>query len=209
MKGRTMELDDFKQRWMEPDAIRINTRAVRAIVRAEDSLRRHWRNVTLELILDGILLLFTGSFVADHIREPRFLLPGLVLHLAVILLSAPLLRQLVLLRGVDYAEPVVAIRRQVERLRIEEIRALRWTLSAAPLLWTPLLIVTMKGLLGLDAWALLNTRWIFANLAFGIVFLAAMLWASRRIEGRWMDALAGRSLRVAKRHLEEVAQFAE
>jgi len=204
-----MELDDFKQRWMEPDAIRINTRAVRAIVRAEDSLRRHWRNVTLELILDGILLLFTGSFVADHIREPRFLLPGLVLHLAVILLSAPLLRQLVLLRGVDYAEPVVAIRRQVERLRIEEIRALRWTLSAAPLLWTPLLIVTMKGLLGLDAWALLNTRWIFANLAFGIVFLAAMLWASRRIEGRWMDALAGRSLRVAKRHLEEVAQFAE
>jgi len=204
-----MELDDFKAKWMETDAIRINTRAARAIVRAEDSLRRHWRQLTLELIVDGLLLLVIGSFTADHFREPRFFVPGLMLHVAVILLSIPLLRQLVFLRGVDYAEPVVAIQRQVERLRIEQIRATKWTLIAAPLLWVPLLIVAMKGLLGLDAWALLDTRWLVANVAFGIAFLAGMLWASRRFEGRWMDALAGRSLETATRHLEEVARFEE
>ncbi len=204
-----MELDDFRNHWMENGAVRINTRAARAIVRAEDSLRRHWRQLTIELIVDAALLLVIGSFAAGHIREPRFFAPALVLHVAVILLSIPLVRQLVLLRGVDYAEPVVAIQRQVERLRIEQIRATKWTLLAAPLLWTPLLIVAMKGLLGLDAWALLDTRWLVANVAFGIAFLVGMLWVSRRAKGRWMDALAGRSLETATRHLEEVARFEE
>lgn len=204
-----MELDDFRNNWMENGAVRINSRAARAIVRAEDSLRRHWRQLTIELIVDAALLLVIGSFAADHIGEPRFLAPALLLHVAVILLGIPLVRQLVLLRGVDYAEPVVAIQRQVERLRIEQIRSTKWTLLAAPLLWTPLLIVAMKGLLGLDAWALLDTRWLVANVAFGIMFLGGMLWVSRRIEGRWMDALAGRSLETATRHLDEVARFEE
>jgi len=202
-----MELDDFKTRWMETDAIRINTRAARALVRAEDSLGRVRRNLVLELILDGLLLLAIGSFAADHVREPRFFVPALMLHVSVILLSVPLLRQLVFLRGVDYAEPVVAIQRHVERLRIEEIRAMKWTLVSAPLLWVPLLIVAMKGLLGLDAWALLDTKWLVANVVFGVAFLIGMLWLSRRVEGRWMDALAGRSMTDAKRHLDEVARF--
>jgi len=208
-----MELDDFKQNWNDGGAIRVNARAARALVNAEDSLRRQWRGVTFELIVDALALLAIGSFLGDHFREPRFSIPAAVLHLATILLAIPLVRQLVLLRGIDYAQPVVDIQRQVELVRIEEIRATKWTLLAAPLLWVPLLIVALKGLLGIDVWAIFDLAWIAANVLFGVAFIPLMLWASRSLKARspraqrWMDSLAGRSLRAARLSLKQVADF--
>ncbi|HYR30209.1 MAG TPA: hypothetical protein VEU30_17210 [Thermoanaerobaculia bacterium] len=211
----TMELDDFKGNWNDGGAIRVNPRAAHAhaLVRTEDSLRRQWRGVVFELILDALALLAIGSFLGDHFSEPRYLIPAAVLHLAVILLAIPLGRQLVLLRGIDYTRPVVEIQRQVELVRIEEIRATKWTLLISPLLWVPLLIVALKGLLGIDVWAIFDLGWILANVLFGVAFIPLMLWASRTVKAgsprmqRWMDSLAGRSLRAARLSLEQVAEF--
>jgi hypothetical protein len=63
-KEETMELDDLKARWNADvhDAIRINTRAARALRRSESSLRRHGFFVAVELFIDAILLLVSARF---------------------------------------------------------------------------------------------------------------------------------------------------
>ncbi len=218
-----MELDEMKTTWMTNDRgleqkLRINGPAARAAVHTDHALQRHSRYTTFELIANLLVLVVMGAFIGNHLDQPRFLAPALVLHVFTIGLTIACIRQLVQVRAIDYAEPVVSIQQRVERLRIEQIRTTKWTLIAAPLLWTPLLIVAMKGLLGLDAWALLNTRWLAANLLFGATFIPLMLWASRhfaaRMEGsplmqRLMDDLAGRSLQSARGFLDEVKRFEE
>jgi len=216
-----MELDDFKTLWLENDrklgqVVRVNMRAAMTLMRAERALRWHSRSLLVELILGILALLVIGSFIGDHLREPRFLVPAVLLHLAAIASTGACVRQLLLLHEIDYAAPVLDIQRRVERMRIERIRITQATFVAAPLLWTPLLIVAMKGLLGLDAWAIFDTAWMIANVLFGAAFLIAMVLLARHYanrEGgsprlqRLMDDLADRSLQQARRSLEEVARF--
>lgn len=206
-----MELDDLKATWMENAraAVRINARALHSLTRAEGALQRHRYSVIVELCGNAMVLLLLGSFIARHGAEARFLVPALALHLGTIALTIACIRQLALIGAVDYGQPVLAIQRAVEQMRIEWIRTTKWTFVTAPLLWVPLLIVSMKGLLGLDAWAILDTGWLVANLAFGAALIPLLLLIARRYRGRLMDDLAGRSLTAARQSLQQLSRFEE
>lgn len=218
-----MELDDLKQRWVEYDAkleksIRLNTRLLResGLARVDAALKPLSRGIALEGILNLPAVLLLGSFLGDHISEPRFAAPAaLLLACSIAILNAGI-RQFVTLRTLDYGAPVLAIQKRLAALRVSRIRTTKWILLAAPLLWTPLLIVSIKGLLGVDPYAFLEGKWLAANLLFGLVFLVGMLWLSQHLAGRWersrvvrglANAIAGHGLVAASGALDEIERF--
>src|SRR6266404_1822844 len=97
-----MELDDLKRRLNEQDrkldaALRLNTRVLQASVlgKAETSLGGLSRLLWFELLANLLPAFWLGSFLANHVSEPRFLIPAAALHLCVIALIAAGVRQLV------------------------------------------------------------------------------------------------------------------
>lgn len=218
-----MELEDLKRRWEEQDAkleasVRLNTRLLResVLAQAHTALRGLSRLLWLELLVNVGAVLCTGSFLAAHVSETRFLVPGVMLHLSVIALLVAGVRQLVALRTLDYGAPIVALQKRLETLRIERIRATTATLLASPLLWTLLLIVTLQGLFGVDAYATLGAPYLIANLLFGVLVIALAVWVSRRHADRMersprvqrlMRHLAGRSLTAAAAFLGSISQY--
>lgn len=220
-----MELDDLKKQWEGLDAkldaaVRLNRRVLdeRILDKADKAMTRHVWAVAAELALGIVTVLLTGSFVADHIREARFLVPGLVLHVFVIAQIAMLVRQVVKTREIDYAAPLVEIQRRIEKLRIAMIRTTTWTFLLSPLLWTPLFIVALKGLFGVDAFAALGVPYIVANVVVGLVVIAGGLVVSRLFADRFsgspfgrslMGALAGTNLAAATGFLESLSRFEE
>ena len=152
-----MDLDDLKDRWQAEglaldSRLRLNPLVVQmaTLGKAESALRRLSLGVWTSVLLDALLLLPLGSFLARHVLEPKYFVPGLVLHLAVIGYLAAGIRQLVGLHRVDFLAPLLRVQTRLARLRAERLRVLFLTFLVAPLLWTPLLIVGVKGLLGLD-----------------------------------------------------------
>ena len=218
-----MELDDLKQRWEAHDrkldaSIRLNTRLVHESVlgKAETALRRLSRWLWAELLLNLGAALLLGWFLADHFAEARFLVPAAMLHLCVIALVVASVRQLVAVSQVDYSAPVVVIQKRLETLRVERIRATKWTLLLAPLLWTPLLIVTLKGLVGVDSYATFGLAWLAANVLLGLLVIGAAVWVSRRyadrlerspLMRRLLRDLAGYNLAAATGFLHSLSQF--
>ena len=218
-----MELDELKQKWVEYDAkleksIRLNTRLLREsnLARVDAALKPLSHGIVLHGILNLPAVFLLGSFLGDHIAEPRFAAPAaLLLACSIAILNAGI-RQFVTLRTLDYGAPTLAIQKRLAALRVNRIRTTKWILLASPLLWTPLLIVSIKGFLGVDPYAFLDGKWLAGNLLFGLAFLVGMLWLSRRLGGRWersrvvrglMDAIAGRSLAAAAGALEEIERF--
>lgn len=218
-----MELDDLKSRWAEYDAkleknVRLNTRLLResGLTRVDTALKPLSRWILFEMLMNVPAVLLLGSFLGDHIGEPRFAVPGaLLLAFAIAILSAGI-RQWAVLRTIDYGAPIVAIQKRLESLRIRRIRTTKWVLLLSPILWTPLLIVAVKGLFGADPYAFLDARWLAANLLFGLAALILMLWFSKRHADRWkqsplarrlMDEIAGRSLASAMGFLKELSRF--
>jgi serine/threonine-protein kinase len=220
-----MELDDLKQSWQEADrkldaGLRLNTVRlyVTTLKKAETSLRRLSWFLWLDLLVDIPLVVLLGSFIADHITEPRFVLPAVTIDLFVIALMGLGIRQLVALAGTDPGEPVVALQKRTESLRIERLRAVKLTLLASPLLWIPMLIVGLKGFLGVDAYAIFDHAWLAANVLLGLAVIPLAVWISRRYADRMgrspfiqrvMRDLAGHNLNAAQNFLGTLARFEE
>ena len=218
-----MELADLKQKWAEQDAkleksLRLNARLVResGMTRVGRALAPLSWGIAIEGILNVAVVLWLGSFLGDHIGQPRLAAPAALLLVCAIAILNTGIRQWAVLRTIDYGAPVLAIQKRLAALRVSRIRATKWIFLLSPLLWLPILIVGFDALTGVDPSTFLYGWWLAGNLLFGVVFLLGMLWLAKRFGGRWqrfpavqhvMDAIAGRSLTAASRALEEVERF--
>lgn len=216
-----MDFEDLRKAWADDggagtDSIRSLALFHAAARRAETHLGRLTRGVALELAACSAAIVLLGSFLAAHHGQPRFSVPALLLQGAAVALAASNVRQLAALRRIDPAAPVVSFQRDLEALRIVRIRTTKWALLTGPLLWTPLLIVGTRALFGVDPYTFLSPAWLGANVLFGILVIAAALWASRHFAGRIVRSrflrsvardLAGHSLNEASRYLDEIGRI--
>ena len=200
-----MDLDEMKKRWQEQDAkldavLRLQTRLVTAPVarRAESALRRAAWAWGIEAGLSLLALVWLASFAADHVFEPRFYTPAAWLSLGALLLVITGTRQTVELATLDFGQPVVALQRRMEGLRMARARTVKWTLLLAPLAWTPMCLVGLRAL-GFDAYAAFGLRYIAWNLVVGLVAIPVG-WGI----ARWLSARSGRSAFV-RSVLDDVA----
>ena len=163
-------------------------------------------------------LLLIGSFLYEHITTVRFAIPAAMLHLFLIGVFGTLIQLMVATQSIDYSKPIGVIQNDLERLKMRRIRYTQWVLLLAPLLWTPLMIVMMKGLLGIDAYHGLGTTYLLANLLFGIAFIPLAIWLSKKYSKRMghspffqrlMDDIAGDSLKRASAILVQLSEFEE
>ncbi|MDY7232891.1 hypothetical protein [Hyalangium rubrum] len=218
-----MELDELRQRWAAQDrrldeVLRLNRRRLRTLDldKTKSAMQRVRAMIAIRLVIDGVAVVAMGAFIAAHLSEFRFLVPALSLHLVVLGVLISTIREWVMASAIDYDAPVIEIQRRLESLRVARIRTTQAVMLLAPLLWTPLLIVGLRVLPGLDAYALLGAKYLLANLLFGLAFIPAMVWACRRFADRldrapWVRSLArdvaGPSLTAALDQLARISAF--
>ncbi|MES1245046.1 MAG: hypothetical protein ABUT39_25805 [Acidobacteriota bacterium] len=227
-----MDLDDLKTRLAEQDAkldqvIRLNTTAIREIQisRAKTRLWGLVLGVALELAVTAVAVVWLGDFIAGHLREARFLLPAVLLDLCAIAKLAVCIRQLAAVAGLSYSLPVVAVQKELGKLRVLRLRALKWEMILWFVLWLPALVVLFEGFFGVDLWFVLGAAgardgsflvWVAANVAFGLAVALLLIWLSKRYADRvdrspalrrFVDSLAGTSLTKALDFLDSVVQF--
>lgn len=222
-----MELEDMRQAWERQvekldDGSHLDREVLRTVTagRAETGMRRLSRLLWAELVINAVAAIWLGSFLADNLSVARYALPAAGVDVLVIALLMAGVRQLVAISRVDFGQPVLVIQQRLESLRAERIRATMGALVAAPLVWIPMLVIMLKGFLGVDAYAVFSPAWLVANVVFGLLVVAVAVWASRRYRGRmsgrmskssslrWLtDNLAGRNLRTATAYLQSLAQF--
>ena len=218
-----MNLEELKLNWAAYDQkldtrIRLNLRLLNIIKlnKTRSAMQRLIAILALDLVVNLIIVVYLGSFIADHITAPRFVLAALVLDVFVLLLIVSSIRQMVMAREIDYSGPVAEIQKKMETLRIHRIKRTKWTLVVATLVWTPLQIVALKAFLGLDAYALLGTGYLAWNVVVGVAVIALAIWVSQRYATRmasspilqgFMNTLAGYNLNAATQSLRNLKDF--
>jgi hypothetical protein len=219
-----MELDELQKRWAAQDqrldeVLHLNRQVLRAggLGRARSALQPLRLGLALESALNVLVVVALGDFLGNHFAEPRYFLPAVALDVAAVALLISTVRQWVMASEVGYDGPVAPSQRRLEALRILRIRVTQWVLLLSPLLWTPLLIVGLRALFGVDAYAALGIPYLLVNLAFGVAFVSVVRWAARRWAHRlertgwargWAEAMAGTSLTAALAQLASIDDFA-
>jgi hypothetical protein len=218
-----MQLDDLKNSWAAHGAVLERSLVINERLLRELFVRKLrfalapfvlWRALEVALWIAALGLVV--PVLLAHFREPRYLVVagGLALYVLVItILSAQILVGVLRL---DYHGPVAAIQRDVEQLKLAEYRAFKWALLGGVPAWWPAVIVLLEALSGVDLLTRVGDAFLLANLGFGFLVLALGQWLSKRyveqsklapFARRTVDALSGRSLRIATNHLAELALF--
>jgi hypothetical protein len=173
-----------------------------------------WRAIEVALGVGALALVV--PVLAAHVGERRYVVAAGALAVYAAGMTALCAYLLVAGLQLDYGRPVTAIRRDVERLRIAEYRALKWAVLGGVLAWLPAALVLFEVVTGVDALARVDLAWLVANLLLGVAMLALGLALSKRYVERadakpWArrlrDAVSGRALRSATAHLAELASF--
>ena len=216
-----MNLEELRSEWMAQNErfarqIRLNRELLWEVqaTRGNAALGRLARRVWVGLAINLVVAVVLVRFVHHEFGEWRFVAPAVVLELVVLALIASASRQLAAISELDFGGPILTSQNKLERLRIHRILETKWTLLLAPLVWPPLLIVTLRGVLGLDAYAALPAAWLVANLLFGLAAIPLLWWVSRHFAARFhsspvvqrmMDDVAGRNLTEARDYLARLA----
>ena len=218
-----MDLDGFKEIWAAQDRkleaiLHLNRRVVSeaALGRTRSALQRRAAGLGLEIAIDLIGVSALGAFVYANLAFAKFLVPGIVLDVAAIAALISVVRQVVGALSVDYGGTLTEIQARLEALRILRLRTVRWILLLAPLVWTPLQIVALRGLFGVDAYAVLGDAYLWANVGFGAAFLAGGWWLAKtyapRLTGHGVAAylartVEGSDLRKARAAVAALSDF--
>jgi len=218
-----IDLDAFQEKWAEQDrkldaSIRLNRRLLMAVNlnRVRSPMRRLAFFLGLESIIQVAVVVALGNFIYEHIATMRFALPAAALDVFAIAILSSMIRQIAGALQIDYDKPIVGIQKQLEDLRVLSIRCIQGIFLVATLAWTPLLIVTLKGFLGLDAYRLFGAPYLAANLLVGLAIIPLAVWFSKRFSSRMnrspvmqrlMKDLAGHNLNVATDFLATLSEF--
>jgi hypothetical protein len=185
--------------------------------RVRSPLRRFAFFMGLEAFIGLIVLFILGQFMYEHWAEPRFALPAAALHVWVIANVAASIRQMAMALHIDYDEPIAAIQKQLENLRVLRIRVTQWALLTGQVVWwVPFLIVVLKGRWGVDAYRAFGGTVLAVNVLFGLTIIPLAIWVSRKFGDRMgrspmiqrlMRVLAGYHLNAATGFLATLSDF--
>jgi hypothetical protein len=218
-----VEMDDLRKTWAEYDRkldtnIRLSRQLLAAanLNRARSALQRLAVFLAMESVVQLAVVVALGNFIYEHIAMVRFALPAAALDVFAIAILAAMIRQIAGALQIDYGKPITAIQKQLENLRLLRIRYIQGIFLVATLAWTPLLIVTLKGFWGLDAYRLFGAAYLAANLLVGLAIIPLAIWLSKKFGDRMgrspmiqrlMKDLAGYNLNAATGFLATLSEF--
>lgn len=216
----TTELDDLKLVWqnLNRNLERQHTLALHQFKRSTlDRFRSGFRPLVtgqiIQVICGALLAALSARFWSHHLGTPHLMIYGILLHAYGVMLIVFAVRDLVLIHGVDYGAPVVAIQKQIARLRAWHQRAGIWFAVVGCFIWTPLMLMIFYGL-GVDVWMakrdvvywFVFSSFVCLGLSYGLVW-----WSRRpgqtRLAKYLHDSSAGRSVTRAQAMLEEIERF--
>lgn len=211
-----MELDEMKLAWQALGAKLEQQHALGMQLFREsrlDKLRRGLHPLlwgqALQLATGIVLAVCGGALWATHLRRTDVLACGLAAHAYGVLLIVFAARNLYLIQRIDHAAPVLEIQRKIAELRTFRVRV------EAPVntvvccfLWIPVLWANLAWY-GINVWSPDFIRWALASGFAGLISIAVVVWAMRRMgyARKVEEHSAGRSVLRAQAALDEIARF--
>jgi hypothetical protein len=217
-----MERDDMQALWHDYSArldasIRLNAAVARQtmLASAQTAFDRIKRNLTIEIVLDILVVVVLGAFGADKLPSPTACAVLFLDAYAIAILGCAI-AQLVALASIAYDQPVLAIAQRFERFTLIRARATLWTLAFGPLMWIPLLVIVLTNGRLIDANTFFGSAWFLANLAFGVVVVAVAALVVRRYDRpgaddapvrRFVATISGGTVRAAAQRVEALRRY--
>lgn len=182
-----MELDELKQAWNEharklDRVLSLNLQGLKRaqLDQTKSALGRFKIFQVFEILVGFAVLLWSGSYIADHVAVPTLAGPALILAASALGAVIGNIRQLVLLGQISYADPVATIQRKIEEMKLHFLRTIRLMAFMLPL-YMVYVVIGLNLVFGWDVLAYADKMFLWANLLVSLIFIAPAVWVFRNL----------------------------
>lgn len=216
-----MKIQDVENTWTGynrklDSGINLNAEALHRMQfgKARSTLLKLLVRRIIESAVFVLLIVLLLKFILANYPVVEYVVAGLVLAVFAIIGLVGGLRQILLIRKLDYSTPVTAFQAEMEKLKAYSLQTLKLLFLSVPFYFA-YLIIGFKSLFGMDVFLAAEPKWLVANLCLSIVLVPVSIWFVGRLDYRsgsnWVKRLirdnGGREIHASLDFLSELEKF--
>jgi hypothetical protein len=217
-----MELNELKSVWQAYDkklekSLKLNLRCLEMIQgqKVKSRLVSLLRLRVLEVMLHLVIIFWLTGFLYTHFFETWFAVSAGLLLVFFIIAFINCIKQIVLIKEIDYSEDITTIQRKLTLLQSHIVDYIRLTFLCMPT-YLAYPVIAFKAFANFDIVSQLSRGWWIGQLSFTVLLLPLCAWLYRQvryknIHKKWVKYIieksAGDSVSKAMEFIREIDEL--
>ena len=138
---------------------------------------------TIEAFVFFLIIIALWSFILSNFSASSAVISAAVLTLFATVGLAGNIGQIVLAGTIDYSRPITTIQKQLEEMKLHNLRFFKLIMFSAPF-YMAYIFLGFQLFFGVDLYAVADQGWLWSNLALSGGMLIAVLWFNQQLSAQ-------------------------
>tara|TARA_R110002072_G_scaffold192107_7_gene348856 strand:+ start:1846 stop:2505 length:660 start_codon:yes stop_codon:yes gene_type:complete len=129
----------------------------------------------IEIIVFSLLALFMGNYIASNWSQPHLAISGIIVGVFTLIALAGSIGQVTLLQQIDFAKPIVDIRKKIELVNAHGLLFVKLMFLSTPIWWS-YVVVACGSLFNIDLYANMDADFVLKYLMVNSLLIIPLVW---------------------------------
>ncbi len=173
------------------------------------------RHRIFEVVTFSLFVIFLGWYVANNWNQTHLAISGVIVHVFALVALVGSIGQVVLLKQIDFSNPIVEIRKKIEMINSHGLLFVKLIFLSAPVWWS-FAIVAIDLFLGVDLYVHLDPDFVVRYLVINFLLIIPLAWVFNKLSyknlhikwvGKTIRLFTGTKTMKALEFLNDIEEF--
>jgi len=128
-----------------------------------------------EIVVFSLLTMFIGNYIGSNWNQTHLAISGIIVGVFTLIALSGSIGQVVLLQQIDFAKPIVDIRKKIELVNSHSLLFLKLMFLSAPIWWS-YVVVGSDYLFNIDLYNNMDANFVLKYLMVNSLLIIPMVW---------------------------------
>ena len=129
----------------------------------------------IEIVIFSLLAIFMGNYIATNWSEIHLAISGIIVDFFILIALSGAIGQVVILQQIDYKEPIVVIRKKIEKVNTHGLLFLKLMFLSMPIWWS-YVVVAGDYLFNIDVYKGMDADFVLKYLMINSLLVVPLVW---------------------------------
>jgi len=129
----------------------------------------------IEIVVFSLLALFMGNYIAINWSQTHLVISGIIVGVFTLIALAGSIGQVVLLQQIDFAKPIIDIRKKIELVNTHGLLFVKLMFLSAPIWWS-YIVVGSDYLFNIDLYTHMDVDFVLKYLMVNSLLIIPLVW---------------------------------
>jgi|TARA_B110001452_G_scaffold264083_1_gene266494 hypothetical protein len=129
----------------------------------------------IEIVIFSLLAMFIGNYIATNWSQTHLAMSGIIVGVFTLIALSGSIGQVALLQQIDFAKPIVDIRKKIELVNTHGLLFIKLMLLSTPIWWS-YVVVGSDYLFNIDLYNNMDSDFVLKYLMVNSLLIIPMIW---------------------------------